>query len=90
MTLIHLNTWEKISANPSTNSNLMHMYLAKGGVKVKEQALDENEELAVESYTIDEVRRMLNENKIVQAMHVTCLFYAFEKLGLSLFTSATR
>ena len=80
----------KISANPSTNSNLMHMYLAKGGIKVKEQALDENEELAVESYTIDEVRRMLNENKIVQAMHVTCLFYAFEKLGLSLFTSATR
>ena len=68
----------------------MHMFLAKGGVKEKEQSLDENEELVVELYTIDEVRKLVIENKIVQAMHVTCLVYAFEKLGLSLFTSATR
>jgi ADP-ribose diphosphatase len=72
----------KISANPSTNNNLMYMFLAKGGKKVGEQKLDGNEEIEVELFTIDEVKKLLKENKIIQAMHVTCMMYAFEKLGL--------
>jgi 8-oxo-dGTP pyrophosphatase MutT (NUDIX family) len=72
----------KISPNPSTNNNLMHMFLAKGGKKVGAQQLDGNEEIEVELYTIDELKQMLKENKIIQAMHVTCIFYAFEKLGV--------
>lgn len=74
----------KISANPSTNANLMHMFLAKGGKKVSEQHLDPNEEIKLSLYTLDEVREMLKQNQIVQAMHVTCLMYAFSKLGISL------
>lgn len=80
----------KISSNPSTNNNLMHMYLARQGVKSGSQSLDENEELEVELYSIDDVRKLVKENRIIQAMHISCLVYAFEKLGLSLFTSATR
>jgi len=71
----------KISANPSTNNNLMHMFLAKGGKKVSEQQLDGNEEITVELYPADEVKQLLRKNKIVQAMHVACLFYALEKTG---------
>jgi len=71
----------KISANPSTNTNWMHMFLAKGGRKVSEQKLDYNEEIIVELYSIDEVKKLLRENKIVQAMHVTCILYALEKIG---------
>jgi 8-oxo-dGTP pyrophosphatase MutT (NUDIX family) len=70
----------RISANPSTNNNLMHMFLARGGKKIKEQQLDGNEEIEVEFYSIEEVKQMLKENKIVQAMHVTCIMYALEKL----------
>ena len=70
----------KISANPSTNNNLMHMFLARGGKKINEQKLDANEEIEVELFTVDEVKQMIKENKIVQSMHVTCLLYAFEKL----------
>jgi len=70
----------KISANPSTNSNLMHMFLARGGKKVTEQHLDANEEIKISLYTIEEVKEMLRKNEIVQAMHVTCLMYALEKL----------
>ncbi len=70
-----------ISANPSTNTNLMHMFLAKGGTKVSDQQLDPNEEIDVELFTIAEVKQLLKENKIVQAMHVTALMYALEKLG---------
>ena len=72
----------KISPNPSTNNNLMHMFFAKGGKKVAEPQLDGNEELEVELFTIDEVKQMIRENKIVQAMHVTCIMYAFVKLGI--------
>jgi 8-oxo-dGTP pyrophosphatase MutT (NUDIX family) len=71
----------KISANPSTNTNWMHMFLAKGGKKVGEQKLDHNEEIIVELYSIDELKRMVRENKIIQSMHVTCILYALEKLG---------
>ncbi len=72
----------KVSANPSTNNNLLHMYLAKGGKKVAEQHLDPNEEIEVYLFSIDEVKQMLAENSIMQAMHVTCLYYAFAKLGV--------
>jgi 8-oxo-dGTP pyrophosphatase MutT (NUDIX family) len=71
----------KISANPSTNNNLMHMFLAKGGKKISEPQLDGNEELEVELFSIEEVKQMIKENKIVQAMHVTCIMYALEKMG---------
>jgi len=71
----------KISANPSTNNNLMHMFLAKGGKKISEQKLDGNEEIEVELFSMDEVKQLLKENKIIQAMHVTCLVYALEKMG---------
>jgi len=71
----------KISANPSTNTNWMHMFLARGGRKVAEQRLDFNEEIIVELYSINELKMLLKENRIVQAMHVTCILYALEKLG---------
>jgi len=71
----------KISANPSTNNNLMHMFLATGGKKVAEQALDANEEIEVELFTIEEVKQLIKENQIVQSMHVTCFLYALKELG---------
>lgn len=74
-------TLGKISANPSTNTNWMHMFLAKGGKKTSEQQLDSNEEIIVELYSIDELKQMVKGNKIIQAMHVTCILYALEKLN---------
>ncbi|HEX7844763.1 MAG TPA: NUDIX hydrolase [Chitinophagaceae bacterium] len=71
----------KVSPNPSTNNNLMHMFLATGGKKVADQHLDANEEIEVEYYTIDELKQLLKENRIIQAMHVTCIMYALEKLS---------
>jgi len=71
----------KISANPSTNNNWMHMFLAQGGKKVKEQELDGNEEIDVELYSIPELIQLIKEKKIIQSMHVTCILYALERLG---------
>ena len=69
------------SSNPSTNNNWMHIYLATGGRKVQEQHLDQNEEIEVYLFTIDELKQMLRENKIIQSMHVTAIFYGLARLG---------
>jgi len=71
----------KICANPATSNNYMHMFIAKGGELLHEQSLDATEDVEVVVYTIDEVKQLLKENKIVQALHATTMFYALEKLG---------
>lgn len=70
-----------VSANPSTNTNLTHMFLATGGKKVQEQQLDHNEDIEVILMTVEEVKALLMGNQIIQSLHATCLFYALEKLG---------
>src|SRR5690606_40949621 len=68
-----------VSHNPSTSTNLTHMFLAVGGKKVQEQQLDENEEIELLLTDVDEVERMLNENRFVQSLHVSCIFYALQR-----------
>lgn len=74
----------RISANPSTNNNLMHMFVATGGVKVQEQQLDHNEEIEVMEVSFDELIQLIEEKRIVQSMHMSTIFYALrylDKLG---------
>ncbi|WP_341836696.1 NUDIX hydrolase [Chitinophaga pollutisoli] len=68
-----------ISPNPSTNTNLTHMYLATGGKKVQEQQLDFNEEIEVEAVTVAELETRLKNNEFLQALHASCLFYGLMK-----------
>jgi 8-oxo-dGTP pyrophosphatase MutT (NUDIX family) len=72
------------SPNPSTNSNLMHMFVATGGRKVQEQHLDENEEIEVLELDWKDFIRLVEEKRIVQSMHMTAIFYGLrylDKLG---------
>ena len=71
----------RVSANPSTNNNWLHMYLATGGVKTDQQQLDHNEDIEVNLLSVGEVKQLLKNNMIYQSMHATSLFYALEKLG---------
>lgn len=71
----------KTSANPSTTNNFTHFFLAKGGVKVAEQKLDETEEVEVLEMSIDDVKNLVKENKMAQSLHVNAIFYALAKLG---------
>lgn len=70
----------KIAANPGALNNYTHLYLARGGKKVSAQALDHNEEIEVLKVPLAEMRRMLQQNEIKQALHMACVFYAFQKL----------
>ena len=78
----HFEFLGNISANPSTNANMMHLFLATGGEYVQKPSLDEGEDIEVQLFTIDEVKDLLRNNQIIQSMHVTCIFYALERLGL--------
>ncbi len=70
----------KVAANPGVLSGFTHLFLARGGKKVAMQSLDHNEEIEVLQVPLEEVRAMLLRNEIVQALHVSCLLYAFQKL----------
>ena len=72
----------KTSANPSTNNNLMHIFLATDGYWQNEQKLDEAEDIKILLLSVDEVKQLIRENKIIQSMHVTALMYAFQKLKI--------
>ena len=77
----HYEYLGKTCANPSTNNNWMHIYLATGGKKVKEQVLDDNEDIDIHLVTIEELKQLVRENQIIQSMHVTAIMYALIKLG---------
>ncbi|SHM70614.1 8-oxo-dGTP pyrophosphatase MutT, NUDIX family [Chitinophaga jiangningensis] len=70
-----------VSANPGSTNNLTHMFLATGGVKVKEQELDDNEQIEIELMSIEALQQLILENKLLQSLHVTCVFYALQHMG---------
>lgn len=72
----------RVAANPGVLDNYTDLYLATGGKKVAAQHLDASEEIEIKLFSVDAVREMLKNNEFKQALHATCLFYAFEKLDL--------
>ena len=75
--MYHLGT---TAANPGVLNNFTQLYLATGGKKIKDQQLDANEEINIILKSLEEVKEILNQSKIIQSMHALCLFYGFAKL----------
>jgi ADP-ribose pyrophosphatase len=71
----------RICANPSTTNNFTHMFLATGGKKVADQKLDDTEEVEVVLMSIEEVKKLVKENKMAQSLHVNCIIYGLLELG---------
>ncbi|MFP5040112.1 NUDIX hydrolase [Parasediminibacterium sp. JCM 36343] len=71
----------KTSANPSTNTNLMHMFIAYGGEEVQGQELDHGEDLEVLIVTMEEFIELFEQGAFMQSMHVTCIYNALRKIG---------
>ncbi|HUZ60930.1 MAG TPA: NUDIX hydrolase [Hanamia sp.] len=71
----------KIAANPGVLNNYTYLFLARGGKKTSRQKLDKTEELEVEKISLQELKKLFLENKIMQATHNSCVFYALRKLG---------
>jgi ADP-ribose pyrophosphatase len=71
----------KTCANPSTNNNWMHMFIAFEGEPAGAQELDENEEIELHLKSIREVKQLLLDGGFIQSMHVTACFQALYKLN---------
>jgi ADP-ribose pyrophosphatase len=72
----------KTYANPGILNNATHLFLATGGIKTSTQSLDDNEEIIIHLKPIAEVKKMMLQNEIKQAMHELCLVKAFAKLNV--------
>ena len=70
----------RVAANPGVLDNYTDLYLATGGKKISTQQLDAHEEIEIKFFPVEEVREKLMKNGFKQALHATCLFYAFNKL----------
>lgn len=71
----------RIAANPGVLNNFTYFFLAKGGKPKGKQQLDEHEFLKVEKISLEELKSLLLENKIIQSLHANCVFYALKKMG---------
>lgn len=72
----------KVAANPGVLNNFTYLFLAQGGVKTAAQKLDKNEELTVEKISLETLKTLFLENKIVQSLHANCIFYALRRLKM--------
>lgn len=77
----------EVAANPGVLNNFTKLYLARGGHKVAEQQLDNNEEIEVILVPLDELMQMFMQNKIVQSLHACCIMYSLIKMGKLHFTN---
>ncbi|MBA4198539.1 MAG: DNA mismatch repair protein MutT [Chitinophaga sp.] len=71
----------KISPNPTTNTNVMHMFLATGGVFYPDQPLDIDEDVEVLLVELDEFVNMVQRQEFIQSMQLSTIFFALQKLG---------
>jgi ADP-ribose pyrophosphatase len=55
--------------------------LARGGVQKKAQQLDANEDIEIVLLPLQTIKTMLQQNEFVQALHVSCIFYALDALA---------
>ena len=70
-----------IAPNPATHNNVMHCYVATGCELLHQQSLDENEELEIMLVSLDELKELLRNNKILQSLHVASVLYGLMHLG---------
>ena len=73
----------KVTPNPATANNWMHIFLATDCQLTHDQSFDPHEELDVFLASIEEVKQLIRENKIIQSLHVTAMLYALLALGES-------
>jgi 8-oxo-dGDP phosphatase len=65
--------WMKLSANPALQDNISHTYLAEGVDRIGNQCLDATEEISVHLVDLDELRTIVLEGGMIQALHVAPL-----------------
>jgi ADP-ribose pyrophosphatase len=76
----HVKHLGSVAANPGILNNFTELFLLTGGKKTSQQKLDADEQIEIVLLPIDVVKQLLQQNKIVQALHVSCLYYGLDYL----------
>ena len=69
-----------VSPNPTTNTNVMQMFLATGGVHDPSAILDADEEVEVQLLEWDEFIELFKAQAFVQSMQTCTIMYALMKM----------
>lgn len=69
-----------LSANPASQTNLTHTFLARNVIPVSAQNLDPGEDLTIHLLSPDEVLELLLNGKIVQALMAAPLWKYFYEM----------
>lgn len=72
--------WLNISPNPSTQNNMNYCFLAIDLEKVSDPSLEPTEHLTVELLKEHEVKELLQNEEIINAMHVAPIWKYFAEL----------
>jgi 8-oxo-dGTP pyrophosphatase MutT (NUDIX family) len=70
-----------LAANPATQTNRLHTFLAVGAVKVAAAEPEVSEDLAVELIPVADVLAGLSTGLVVQSMHVSSIVLALAAAG---------
>src|SRR6476469_7489532 len=70
------------SPNPSTNNNLLSMYLFRKGKKVNAQSLDANEDIRVVVLPLKELVQKVLNNEIISSLHVANIMMGLNRIGV--------
>ncbi|TLU51590.1 MAG: NUDIX hydrolase, partial [Chlorobium sp.] len=71
--------WMELSANPALQNNITTTFLADGVELLREQQLDATEEISVHFVSLEELRAISLDGRMIQSLHVApVLKYLYE------------
>jgi ADP-ribose pyrophosphatase len=70
-----------LSANPANHTNMTYCFLATSVRQITAPVLDDTEQLEVMLLPLEEVIELVHNGSILQALHVSSLFFALQALG---------
>ena len=71
----------ELSPNPAINNNTAYFFLARNAVLTGKTGFDPFEDMDTVSFSKEEIREMINENKIQHGVQIGPLYAAMVKLG---------
>ncbi len=77
----HIEYLGSTSPNPTTNTNVMRMFLATGGLYDSSAILDADEDIEVKLYEWDDFIEAFKNQEFIQSMQTSTIVYALMKLN---------
>lgn len=73
--------WMELSANPALQNNITYTFLAEGVELLDRQHLDATEEISVHLVSIEQLRTIVLDGEMIQALHAAPILKYFATAG---------